>query len=168
MNPTGQQFGNGRVTKPQPVASAAPRGIFVPPKYRQEEASVSDRSLQINIDSEDDAKSVIQNLPAIKAAYEASGVTSVEFCIAESVVKATENILLGAVCWCRTYVKHIAPQPGNVLFPLPAFVDLSRFAPITAPPTPSVESTIPAEAPTPPTKPLVKPQRPVRAESARE
>lgn len=159
--------GNGqlkRSTAPQPTAQQVqPRsGLFVPRQYAQE-ASVSERSLQINIDSEDDAKSVIQNLPAIKAAYDESGVSSVEFCIAESVAKTVENYLIGAIRWCRTYVKHIAPQPGNVLFPLPSYRDFSvqtKTAPAQAP-----ESSLPVSAE--PQAP-VKPQRPVRAEPARQ
>lgn len=168
MNPTGQQFNNGRLSKPQPSQPAQQsRGIFVPKKYANEEPSVSDRSLQLNIDSEDDAKSVIQNLQAIKNAYDAAGVDSVEFCIAESVAKSVENTLLGAICWCRTYIKHIAPQPGNVLFPLPAFKDFSKPASPAPSLTPEApESTNPVN--TAPPQPLVKPQRPVRAEPARQ
>jgi len=154
--------GNGQLKRqsiPPPTPQPDPRrGIFVPASLAPE---TSERSLQINIDSEDDAKSVIQNLPAIKAAYDAAGVTSVEFCIAESVSKAVEHTLMGAIRWCRTYTKHISPQPGNVLFPLPAFVNLISCDPI-APLSP--ESSPPVNTPQP--SPLVKPQRPVRAESA--
>ena len=60
MNGNGQ---SNRLTSPQPQPS---KGIFVPAKYFP--PSASDKSLQINIDSEDDAKSVIQNLQAIKNA----------------------------------------------------------------------------------------------------
>ena len=153
--------GNGQLKRQAPPAQPQQqRGIFVPRQYAPE-PSVTDRSLQINIDSEDDAKSVIQNLQAIKDAYDAAGdLTSVEFCIAESVARAVEHTLMGAIRWCRTYVKHIAPQPGNILFPLPAFKDLSiPTAPI------SPESSLPVN--TAPTS-LVKPQRPVRAEPARQ
>lgn len=151
--------GNGQVKTSQ-AQQPQSRGIFVPAQYAPPPAA-SERSLQINIDSEDDAKSVIQNLPSIKAAYDAAGsLTSVEFCIAESVAKSVENTLLGAIRWCRTYTKHIAPQPGNILFPLPSFKDLSVSAPkapISPNSTSSVNTTPQAH---------VKPQRPVRAESA--
>lgn len=144
-------------TQPQPQG----RGILVPRQYAEER--VKDRSLQINIDSEDDAKSVIQNLPAIKAAYDAAGdLTSVEFCIADSIAKQVEPILLGAIRWCRTYVKHIAPQPGNILFPLPAFKDLSVSPQVQS--RNSQDSTSPANA----AQTHVKPQRPVRADPARQ
>ena len=159
--------GNGQLKskqkqQPQPSAPQG-RGLFVPRQYSQN-FDASERSLQVNIDSEDDAKSVIQNLPAIKAAYDQAGVTSVELCIADSAVKATENVLTGAINWCRTYIKHIAPQPGNVLFPLPAYRDLSL------PANPALTDSAP-ESPIPvqtSQQPLVKPQRPVRADSARQ
>lgn len=161
MNGNRQQS-NGRLNKPQPQQPAKQPGIFVPRQYLPD---TSERSLQINIDSEDDAKSVIQNLQAVKNAYDKAGVTSVEFCIAESVAQAVEHTLMGAICWCRTYIKHIAPQPGNVLFPLPAYQDLSQppaqtqTAPISPEGTPPVNTTPQAH---------VKPQRPVRADSARQ
>jgi hypothetical protein len=156
--------GNGQLKRQASPPPQPQRGIFVPAQYAPP-ATASERSLQINIDSEDDAKSVIQNLPAIKAAYEKAGdLTSVEFCIAESVAKSTENWLIGAIPWCRTYIKHIAPQPGNILFPLPAFKDLPLPPPTpkTAPISP--DSTSPVNnAP----QAIVKPQRPVRAEPAK-
>jgi hypothetical protein len=85
----------------------------------------------------------------------------VEFCIAEEVAIAIENTLIGAINWCRTYKKHIQPNPGNVLFPLPAFKDFSVPPYVGASKSP--ESSLPVT--TAPTTP-VKPQRPVRAESA--
>lgn len=154
MNANGQTKRQAQPTQPQ-------RGILVPAQYANERAS--DRSLQINIDSEDDAKSVIQNLQAIKNAYDAAGdLTSVEFCIAESIAQKVEPILLGAVCWCRTYVKHIAPQPGNILFPLPSYKDLSAPTP-TAPSSPDGTSPVNAAQ-----QAHVKPQRLVRADTARQ
>ena len=158
MNGNGQ---SNRLTSPQPQPS---KGIFVPAKYFP--PSASDKSLQINIDSEDDAKSVIQNLQAIKNAYDDAGdLTSVEFCISESIAKAVEPTLMGAIRWCRTYTKRIAPNPGNKLFALPAYRDLSvpTTAPKTAPLSPG--SSIPA---TTAPQAHVKPQRPVRAEPARQ
>ena len=168
MNGNRQQSnGRSNVKPPQPQAPDQPKaGLFVPRQYLPD---TSDRSLEIRINSEDDAKSVIQNLQAIKNAYDAAGdLTSVEFCIAESVAREVEHTLLGAIRWCRTYTKHIAPQPGNILFVLPAYKDLS----IPADPSQartcaqiSPGSSNPANTAT---QPLVKPQRPVRAESARQ
>lgn len=144
-------------TKPQQQPTG---GILVPPQYARDR--VSDRSLQINIDSEDDAKSVIQNLPAIKKAYDdAKELTSVEFCIADSIACKVTGTLTGAIRWCKTYIQHMAPKPGNILFPLPAFKDLSTPQ-VQAPAPPNSTSSVTA-AP----QAHVKPQRPVRADSAR-
>lgn len=74
----------------------------------------------------DDAKAVIQNLGAIKVAYDAHGCTSVELCIAEEVVTPTAKVLVGAFPWCTHYKKHIKPFKDNILFQLPHFVDYSR------------------------------------------
>lgn len=142
-------------------------GLYVPRQYAAPapDPSVSQRSIQVNIDSADDAKSVIQNLSAIKTAWNDAGADSVEFCIAESVVADVENTLRGAINWCKTYVKHIAPQPGNILFPLPSYRDFSVPSYLSASTPILPESTIPAN-PAPPAP--VKPQRPVRAELARQ
>lgn len=123
--------------------------LVVPQKYANSaklpfQPAVGDRSLQINIDSADDAKSVIQNLGMIRDAYKAADVTSVEFLIAESVADQVDPILRGAINWCRTYVKRVAPNPGNVLFPLPSYREL-------------------VPVPKPATQTHVKPQRPVHA-----
>lgn len=84
-------------------------------------ANVSEKSLQININSVDDAKAVIQSLPKIKAAYDAHGCTSVEFAIAEEVVTPTAAILVGAIPWTTHYRKIVKPFEDNVLFQLPHY-----------------------------------------------
>ncbi len=160
--------GNGALkAKPTTATPQKKSGLYVPRQYAAPAPApaAGERSLQVNIDSADDAKSVIQNLRQIKAAYEASNCDSVEFCIAEPVVAETENTLRGAINWCKTYVKHMVPQPGNVFFHLPAFKDFSVPPYVSAKASPILpESTTPANpAPTAP----VKPQRPVRAESAK-
>lgn len=97
-----------------------------------QQPSLEKKSLQVNINSEDDARAVIQHLGKIKATYEllkdTSGIESVEFCIAESLRKKIEPIVTGAVNWCRTYTKSVHPFPGNAHFPLPHYV-----APASAP-----------------------------------
>lgn len=87
-----------------------------------------ERSLQINIDSEDDARAVIQHLQAVKDAYDllaaTNGITSIEFAINENVARKVESTLYGAVPWTHTYTKLVKPFDGNVLFPLPHFQHL--------------------------------------------
>ena len=160
--------GNGALKRQAPPApQPQQKGIFVPRQYIPD---TNDRSLELRINSEDDAKSVIQNLQAIKNAYDSAGnLTSVEFVIAESIAKQIEHTLLGAICWCRTYTKHVAPQPGNVLFVLPAYRDLSVPTPETF--TQTEQASISSESPIPVNatpQAHVKPQRPVRAEPARQ
>lgn len=87
---------------------------------------MSDKSLQININSVDDAKAVIQHLGAIKVAYEAHACTSIELCIAEEVVTPTAKILVGAFPWCTHFRKNVRPFGENIHFQLPHFVDYSR------------------------------------------
>ena len=82
---------------------------------------MSEKSLQINISSVDDAKSVVANLQAIKTAYEAHNCTSVELCIAEEVVTPTAKILVGMVPWTVTYRKIMRVLDGSVLFQLPHY-----------------------------------------------
>jgi hypothetical protein len=83
------------------------------------------RSLQININSEDDARAVVQHLSKIRAAYEtlkdSVGIDSVEFCIAETIRKKVDGFLIGAVGWTRTYCKSVSTFNGNVHFPLPHY-----------------------------------------------
>ena len=91
---------------------------------------MSEKSLQINIDSIEDAKSVIRNLPKIKIAYEAHACTSIELCIYEEVVTPTAKILVGAFPWCVHYRRIMKPQDGNVLFQLPHLTN--KEVPVTA------------------------------------
>lgn len=131
--------------RPQTPQQPIPKPT-VPPKG-------GNRSLQINIDSQDDAKAVIQHLGKIKEAFEFArrnfNVESIEFCIASDIRKDVDSILMGAVRWCRTYIKAVDVFDGNVLFPLPHYVEPKR-------PTPA-----PIEPPT-----LGKSQRLVRADTA--
>ena len=121
------------------------------------------RSLQINIDSEDDAKSVIQNLQKVKEAYDFAAlnfkVDSVEFCIASDIRKDVDAHLMGAIRWCRTYIKQVDVFEGNCLFPLPHYREPKAQTAVAAAP-------IPAPVPTPEPQTLGKSQRPVRAERA--
>lgn len=91
---------------------------------------MSEKSLQINISSVDDAKSVVVNLGAIKTAYEAHNCTSVELCIAEEVVTPTAKILVGMVPWTITYRRIMKCQGDNVLFQLPHYALATPPAPV--------------------------------------
>lgn len=145
------------------------------PKQPQPVTRPSDPSLQININSEDDAKAVIQHLGKVKATWDilhdTAGINSVEFCIAETIRKKVDGFLIGAVNWCRTYVKSVAPFEGNVHFPLPHFVPVPRSvtadtdakpaAPVNAEPQPKPNRYL-RSTPSPLSTPG-KPERPVPA-----
>lgn len=143
-----------------------------------QQPSLAKKSLQVNINSEDDAKAVIQHLGKIKSTFETlkdtSGIESIEFCIAESIRKKVENIVTGAVNWCRTYTKSVMPFEGNAHFPLPHFINY----PNSKPARPAQEACcVPAEKPnrylphtqpqsqSPTLEPLGKTKRPVTADA---
>lgn len=145
------------------------------PQQPQPAGRPTDRSLQINIDSEDDAKAVIQHLGLIKKTWDTladtAGITSIEFCIAETIRRKVDGFLMGAVNWCRTYTKSVAPFEGNVHFPLPHYVPVQK-QPATTVATPTTilnEAPVPkAEFPKPnrylrTTPTLGKPEQPVPA-----
>lgn len=127
------------------------------------------KSLQINIDSEDDAKAVIQNLQHIMEAWKTCqknyGVESVEFCIAADIRREVDTILTGAVRWCRTYIKQVTPFDGNVLYPLPHYKEPAPSQPVVAASeVPIIPS--PAQPVIPQPEALGKSKRPVRAAQA--
>lgn len=92
--------------------------------------NVSEKSLQINIDSVDDARAVIQHLKRVKSAYDAHGCTSVELAIAEQVATDAHPILAGAIPWCTTFRKLVKPFGENVLFELPHYRPLAPRPPV--------------------------------------
>ncbi len=104
------------------------------------------KSLQININSEDDAKAVIQHLQLVKKTWDTmhdSGlVDSIEFCIAEAIRRKVDGPLMGAIRWCRTYTKSVAPFAGNVFFAVPHLVAY----PNSRPPKPEQPEQVPVPA----------------------
>lgn len=147
--------------------------------------ATAQRSLQINIDSEDDARAAIQHLQAIKNRWdmlaESGLVDSVEFCIAEPLRRKVDMDLTGLVRWCRTYLRSVKPFEGNVHFPLPHYVPVPRAREVPVPievkpsATEQVESVVgnvdPATPPSLelplPKQPPGKSKRPVTADTAR-
>lgn len=114
------------------------------PTLPQQPAARVQRSLQINITSEHDAKAVIQHLQAIKDNWDtlndAGLVDSVEFCIAEPIRRKVDATLTGAIRWCRTYVKQVKPYEGNVFYALPHYVP----GPVRPPQPPKAAAVLPA------------------------
>lgn len=144
------------------------------PNLPQQPADAAHRSLQINIDSEEDAKAVIQHLQAIKnrwdILHESGLVDSIEFCIAAPIRRTVDADLMGAVRWCRTWLKSVSPFEGNVHYSLPHYVPgpARAIKPLT-----SVSITLAPQDPAPdrelaPAEPKQhgKSKRPVSAEAA--
>lgn len=130
-------------------------------------------SLQINIDSEWDAKAVIQHLQAIKNRYdilaESGLVDSIEFCIASPIRRLVDSDLMAAVRWCRTWLRSVAPFEGNVHFALPHYAPSAPrpLAPIAfANPVPLTVSEAALPTPVPIAQPHGKSKRLVSAEMA--
>lgn len=125
---------------------------------------MSEKSLQINIGSIEDAKSIVQNLAKIKLAYEAHGCTSIELAIMEEAVTPSAAILVGAFPWCVVYRKIVKPFEGNVFYPLPHLREVAATgqpfnqrssapaavatAPVAEPVAPAAEASAAAPAPT--------------------
>ncbi len=86
------------------------------------DASLAEKSLQINITSLQDARSCVRNLQKIRDACIAYGCTSIELVVSsglenEMLVKdLSQNFR-----WTKTFRKIVAPFPGNVLFPVPHY-----------------------------------------------
>lgn len=127
-----------------------------------------EKKMQININSEDDAKAVIQHLGKIKTMFntmaDTAGIVSIEFCIADAIRKKVEATLTGAIPWCKTWVKSVMPFEGNVHYPLPHFVPpptpVKTFATVASP----APKTIPVDVP--PAVPAQKPNRYLRNQEA--
>lgn len=110
---------------------------------------MNERSLQINVNSMDDARAVIAHLPRIKSAYDAANCDSVEFFISEPVMKAVEATLRGAIRWCKTFVRAVPLGEGNTWFELPHYAGASAcgcaerttIAVSAEPPAPTAPST---------------------------
>ena len=85
-------------------------------------ASLNEKSLQINITSIQDARSVVRHLQEVRDAYIAYGCTSIEL----AVYRGLENDmqvkdLSQNFRWCKTYRRIVAPLGGNVMWPVPHF-----------------------------------------------
>lgn len=137
-------------------------GLVVPASHEQkvlpqQPQTTAERSLQININSADDAKAVIQHLGKIKQVWELTGCKSIQFAIAEHVEKKSAPFLTGAINWCRTYVTIVSPFEGNVPFELPHYV------PVTIVPHVTKQAPQPETLVLEPEKPLGKSRRPVPA-----
>lgn len=96
---------------------------------------MTDKSLQINLNSLDDAKALIQNLGYVKKAYDAHKCTSIMLVVNEASVVEIETQIKGLINWTRAFIKIIRPagEGTNVLIHLPHYVPPAAMS--TAPKT---------------------------------
>lgn len=89
---------------------------------------MSEKSLQINLNSLDDARALIQNLQSVRKHYDAHRCQSILLLINEDALVEIEEKITGLINWTRTYRETVKPQAkdGNVLFPLPHYKEPSQ------------------------------------------
>ena len=87
------------------------------------ELNVSDKSLQINLNTLDDAKALIQNLGFVKKAYDAHHCTSILLVINEAAVVEIEEKIKGIINWTKTYreVEKLSAKDKSVRILLPHY-----------------------------------------------
>ena|SRR3990167_1306278 len=75
-------------------------------------------SIEIRINSVDDATSAVQNSKLIHDEAFARGINSIEFLVAAGLEKRVDKILIG-IFRLKLYFKTVKPQPENIFFPIP-------------------------------------------------
>lgn len=114
------------------------------------EPTIINRSLELRINSVQDAKSAVFNGKRINETIESLGLDSVQLLIAQEIKSEVQPILTG-VFRVRTYIGYTKPLDQNVLYSLPHYPE--------KPPAPSV----------PPPRRVIKvyPQKPATVEQKR-
>ncbi len=82
------------------------------------------KSLEIRINSLQDAKSVMQNFQAINNACKDQFLSSIECLVAKEIYHEVQEILAGAF-QVKAFYSQIAPRTGNTLFILPPFIEVA-------------------------------------------
>lgn len=77
-------------------------------------------SLEIRINSVEDAKSVVRNMKKIEETCDSLGLRTIEFLVAQEIKNEVNPIIYG-VFRRKTFTAYTAPRSGNVLFSLPHF-----------------------------------------------
>lgn len=80
----------------------------------------AERSIEIRLNSEDDAKAVVQNSQYIVATMKEGKFDSIEFVVADELRSDIMRVLAG-VFRVKTWWKSIQPLKGNTLYVLPHF-----------------------------------------------
>jgi hypothetical protein len=76
---------------------------------------MAEKSLELRINSLDDAKACVQQSPKICKTCEALGLESIELFIAEEIIKEVEGFFAG-VFSKKVFWKIVGPTPGNQLY----------------------------------------------------
>lgn len=90
--------------------------------YVERNMEATNKSLEIRINSIQDAQSVVYHQAAILAAFgdPQNGVDSIEFLIAQE-VKQEVNAIIRGVFKVKNFTSYVSPREGNTLFKLPHF-----------------------------------------------
>lgn len=84
--------------------------------------NITERSLEVRINTLDDIKSVIQNVIPITQFMKEYNLKSIEFLIDISIKREAYEMLAGLFPY-KVYYTLIKPRGNNVLYPLPRFVE---------------------------------------------
>lgn len=81
---------------------------------------LTQKSLELRINSVDDARSVVFNMFQIQKEAQEKGLDSIQFLIAKEIRGPVDAIIRG-VFKMKTFTQSVIPQTGNVFYPIPHF-----------------------------------------------
>lgn len=85
------------------------------------------QSLEIRIDSIDDARSVVKNMKHISEKIKNLRLDSIEFLVAQEIKTEVSEIIYGIFRTVKTYTSYVSPREGNFLYSLPHFSSGSKL-----------------------------------------
>ena len=98
---------------------------------------MANKSIEVRINSLDDARSCVSQSSRILQAAKAHGCESIELFVDESIRNKVVPIISGSFGAFKTYYKKIAANNGNVFFELPHVKSLNvQIEDVAAPQTP--------------------------------
>lgn len=79
------------------------------------------QSLEIRINSVDDARSVVRNQKQIIQSVKELRLDSIEFLVSQEFKTEISKLIYGVFRTVKTYTSYVAPREGNFLYNLPHF-----------------------------------------------
>lgn len=111
--------------------------------------NLTTKSLEIRLNSVDDAKSVVYNSGKILKTVQERGLDSIQFLIAKEVRSQVDEVIRG-VFNIKTFTQSVIPQPGNSFFPIPHFKVQPQRIVIKNEVLPRTNGSVPVSSPKPP------------------